>query len=163
MNLLDGMDGLASGVSAISALFLGLAAMMLNENFAALMAFSLFGSCLGFLFHNYHPAKIFMGDVGSLFLGVSLAVIGIRIASQPFEWRRFFGPVLILGVPLLDTFLAILRRIGNMGGIISGDRRHLYDRVYQFGFSIRKTVLIMYGLAIVFGMLGLLVTTRGMF
>ncbi|MFH1123098.1 MAG: MraY family glycosyltransferase [Pseudomonadota bacterium] len=156
VNLLDGMDGLAAGVTVIAALFFGLAGLMLGNQLVVVLSVALMGSALGFLYHNFCPARIFMGDVGSLFLGFVLATMAILLTSQPYDFKGLVVPVLILGVPVFDTFLAITRRLANHRRIISGDRDHLYDLLNAAGLSMRKTIVIMYGLALILGATALL-------
>ncbi|MFH1951518.1 MAG: MraY family glycosyltransferase [Pseudomonadota bacterium] len=158
VNLLDGMDGLAAGVTVIAALFFGLAGLVVGNQLVVVLSVALMGSALGFLYHNFYPARIFMGDVGSLFLGFTVATMAVLLTSVPYDLKAFVVPVMILGVPVFDTFLAIFRRLTNNKGIISGDRGHLYDLLHERGLSIRKTVLVMYGLALTLGATALLTT-----
>jgi UDP-GlcNAc:undecaprenyl-phosphate GlcNAc-1-phosphate transferase len=156
VNLLDGMDGLAAGVTVIGALFFALVGVMLANQLVLILSVALLGSALGFLYHNFHPARVFMGDVGSLFLGFTLATMAILLTSKPYDLKGLVVPVLILGVPVFDTFLAITRRLTNNRRIISGDRDHLYDLLNERGLSTRTTVLVMYGLALILGATALL-------
>lgn len=157
MNLLDGMDGLAAGTTVIASMFFCLIGLTQGTKLVAILSVALLGSALGFLYHNFHPAKIFMGDTGSLFLGFTLATMAVLSTSQPYNLTGFVVPVLILGVPVLDTFLAIARRLVNRKGIISGDRSHFYDLLNARDLTIRKTVLLMYGLALTLGVTALLI------
>ena len=156
MNLLDGMDGLAAGVTVIASMFFGLVGLVQGTELVVILSVALLGSALGFLYHNFHPAKIFMGDVGSLFLGFTLATMAVLSTSQPYDLKGFVVPVLILGIPVFDTFLTIARRLVNRKRIISGDRRHFYDLLNARGLTIRTTVLVMYGLALILGATALL-------
>ena len=152
MNLLDGMDGLAGGVAVIAAAFFLLLAETRGDQTVAILAGALGGSVAGFLFHNFHPARIFMGDVGSLSLGFVLASMAVLSTPTAFDLEDFSGPILILGVPVLDTALAIGRRLAQGRGILCGDRGHLYDLLLARGFSVRVTALLMYALALLFGL-----------
>lgn len=156
MNLLDGMDGLAAGVTIIASMFFCVVGLAQGTELVVILSVALLGSALGFLYHNFHPARIFMGDVGSLFLGFTLATMAVLSTSQPYDLKGFLVPVLILGVPVFDTFLAIARRLVNRKGIISGDRSHFYDLLNARGLTIRATVLVMYGLALTLGATALL-------
>lgn len=150
VNLIDGLDGLASGVSAIATGTIMVIALLLGNDVVAVFAAALLGSTLGFLFFNFHPAKIFMGDTGSLFLGFNLAALSI-LGFKSTTVIAFLIPVLILGVPLSDTFFAIVRRVVNKKPIAEADRNHLHHCLINMGFSHRKTVLMIYGISLFFG------------
>lgn len=156
MNLLDGIDGLAAGITIIASMFFFLLGLTQGTELVMVLSVALLGSTLGFLHRNLHPAKIFMGDTGSLFLGFTLATMAVLLTSQPYDVKGWVAPVLILGVPVSDTFLAIVRRLANRKGIISGDRSHFYDLLNARGLTIRTTVLVMYGLALILGVTALL-------
>jgi len=158
MNLLDGMDGLAASVTAIASIFFAVVSLNQGNGLAALLSVALFGSALGFLPYNFHRAKIFMGDVGSLFGGLMLASLAVLLSSRPYDFASFAVPVLILGVPVGDTFAAAVRRIISRKAVLSGDRRHLYDLLRARGIGDRATVLIMGGLSVASGMTALLVS-----
>lgn len=174
LNLLDGMDGLAAGVTAISAGCFSVLSLSQGNGLGVIISLALLGASLGFLLHNFplpavrrgseraaHSASIFMGDIGSLFLGFTLTSLTVLFTSKPYDLSGFFAPILIIGVPVFDTFLAVLRRVINRRPIVSGDRRHLYDLVRARGLGDRATVLVMYGLALVLGLTGLVVTRVG--
>ncbi len=151
INLIDGLDGLAAGVSAIAtATMLVLAVTMGNLTVIVLCAV-LLGSTIGFLFFNFYPAKIFMGDTGALFLGFSLATLSI-LGFKQATLVSFIVPLLMIGVPLSDTFFAIVRRLIHHKPIFTADKGHLHHCLLQLGFSHRKTVLIIYGVSSVFGL-----------
>ena len=155
INLIDGLDGLAAGVSGISfATILVMAALMGNEAIV-LLAAVMIGGVIGFLFYNFHPARIFMGDSGALFLGFSLAMLSLYGFKQ-VTVVSFVTPLLIIGVPLSDTFFAIVRRMVNHRPIFAADKGHLHHCLQQLGFSHRKTVLIIYGIAAFFGVCAIL-------
>jgi UDP-GlcNAc:undecaprenyl-phosphate GlcNAc-1-phosphate transferase len=157
MNLLDGMDGLAAGATAVASVFFAVAGVSQGNLLVAVLAIGLVGSTLGFLVHNFHPASVFMGDVGSLFLGFTLATLAVLLTSRPYDFELFVGSVLIFGVPILDTSLAIARRVLGGREIISGDRDHLYDRLHARGLGVRSTVLLVYGLGALMGLTGFLI------
>ncbi len=165
-NLIDGLDGLCAGVVAVAAagyavFGLGLApAAGQPAATAVILAVAVMGVCLAFLRYNFHPASIFMGDSGSLLLGFNAAVLMILLAEQPASTGagalgRFAGAVMIFGFPIFDTALAILRRRLNGRPLFIGDRSHFYDQLRDRGLSVRRTVLICYGLGLCFGGLGL--------
>jgi UDP-GlcNAc:undecaprenyl-phosphate GlcNAc-1-phosphate transferase len=157
VNLIDGLDGLAAGM----ALF-GLAPMMVlavsKDNLVlALVCCCLAGSLLGFLLFNFHPARIFMGDSGSMFLGYVLAVVSLATASKGRMAVAMLTPILALGLPILDTLLALARRAWFGQSLFIGDRQHIHHRLLDMGFSHRNTVLVMYGVAATWAVLGLAV------
>lgn len=159
INLIDGLDGLSAGVSSISAgTILVMALLMDPQNpMVVLLSAILIGSALGFLFFNFHPAKIFMGDSGSLFLGFALSTLSIMGYKQATV-VSFLVPILILGVPISDTLLAIIRRKLNRKPISSADKGHLHHCLMDLGFSMRKTVLVIYSVAFAFGVCAVLMT-----
>lgn len=161
MNLVDGMNGLAGGVAAIACSFLILLSLGQGDPVGAVLSLALLGAVLGFLPHNFPRARVFLGDNGSLFLGFVLAILAVRISSQPYHLGSFLAPILILGVPVGDTFLAILRRLFNRGQVLTGDRRHTYDLLRARGLGDVTTVLIMWGIAALGGLVGLLVYRLG--
>lgn len=161
MNLVDGMNGLAGGVAAIACSFMVLLSLGQGDAVGTVLSLALLGAVLGFLPHNFPRARVFLGDNGSLFLGFTLAVLAVRISSQPYHLGSFLAPILILGVPVGDTFLAILRRIFNRGAVLSGDRRHTYDLLRGRGLGDVTTVLLMWGIAALGGLVGLLVYRLG--
>jgi UDP-GlcNAc:undecaprenyl-phosphate GlcNAc-1-phosphate transferase len=155
INLIDGLDGLAAGVSAIAiASIMGMGVIMGNGT-VVLLSIVLLGSILGFLIFNFHPAKIFMGDSGALFLGFSLAMLSM-LGFKQITLISFVTPLLIIGVPLSDTFFAIVRRLVNKKPIMKADKGHLHHCLQQLGFSHRQTVLIIYGIAAFFGVCAVL-------
>ncbi len=151
VNLIDGLDGLAAGVSGIATATMLVMALMMGNVTVALLSVVLLGSIIGFLFFNFHPAKIFMGDSGALFLGFSLATLSI-LGFKQATFVSFVVPIFILGVPLSDTFFAIIRRWVNKTPISVADKSHLHHCLRQLGFSHRKTVLIIYGISVFFGL-----------
>ena len=150
------MDGLVAGVSAIAGLSFGLLFLHKSDPFGAALSFALVGSCLGFLWYNFPPARVFMGDTGSLSLGFLLAVLAIRLASTPYDIRQFLAPLAVLALPIADTSAAILRRIVSKQSPFLGDRSHLYDLLGK-RFSSQKTVLVFYLLSAACGLIGCLI------
>jgi len=158
INLIDGLDGLAAGVSGIAiATILVMAAIMGSEPVLLLSA-PLLGGIIGFLRYNFHPAKIFMGDSGSLFLGFSLATLSM-LGFKQVTIVSFVTPLLIIGVPLSDTFFAIVRRVVNKRPIFAPDKGHLHHCLRELGFSHRGTVLIIWGIAAFFGLTAIFMST----
>jgi UDP-GlcNAc:undecaprenyl-phosphate GlcNAc-1-phosphate transferase len=144
VNLIDGLDGLAAGVSAIAAMSLFALAAQGNSPAAAALAAALIGACLGFLRYNFHPASIFMGDSGSMLLGFTLAVISLLGVMKTTAAIALAVPLLIIGVPIFDTALAILRRLRRGQPIHKPDREHIHHRLLGRGFDQRQTVIIIY-------------------
>lgn len=161
VNLIDGLDGLSAGVSGIGTFTIFVLAVITQNWPVALLSAVLLGSIIGFLFFNFHPASIFMGDTGSLFLGFSLATLSV-LGFKSATIISFLVPILILGVPLSDTFLAIIRRKMHNKPISVADKGHLHHCLMDLGFNMRKTVLIIYGVAAFFGSCAMLlsVTTQ---
>lgn len=158
VNLLDGMDGLATSIAVIASFFFATLSLSQGDGLGGILSFALLGSALGFLPHNFHRARIFMGDVGSLFLGFILASLAVLLSSEPYDFASFAVPILILGVPVGDTFAALVRRALDRKGVLSGDRRHLYDLLRARGVGDRATVLIMCGISAISGTTGLIMS-----
>ncbi len=147
VNLTDGLDGLAAGISTISSMCLLVLIMLTGNNSnLAIMTAALVGAGFGFLPYNFNPAKIFMGDTGSMFLGYMLACISIQGLMKTYTVITFAVPILILGLPIFDTIFAIVRRLVKRKPIMSPDRGHLHHRLLDMGFSQRQTVTILYTL-----------------
>lgn len=151
INLIDGLDGLAGGVSLIAAATTALIAIQTKQPALALLALALAGATIGFLRYNWNPAKIFMGDSGSLFLGFTLAAISVVGLLKVAATAALLVPVLILGVPIFDTAFAIVRRALQRRPIFSPDRGHLHHRLLGLGFSQRRAVLIIYAICLILG------------
>ncbi|SFF38817.1 UDP-GlcNAc:undecaprenyl-phosphate GlcNAc-1-phosphate transferase [Paenibacillus algorifonticola] len=158
INLIDGLDGLAAGVSGIAISTILIMAIVMGNIPIILLSSLLLGGIVGFLFFNFHPAKIFMGDSGSLFLGFSLATLSM-IGFKQVTIVSFVTPLLIIGVPLSDTFFAIVRRWVNKRPIFAPDKGHLHHCLQELGFSHRRTVLIIWGVAAIFGGFAILQST----
>lgn len=155
INLIDGLDGLAAGVSSIALIALSIMAIIMGNPFVVATAAILAASSMGFLFFNFHPAKIFMGDTGSLFLGFMISVLAL-LGFKNVAIISLIIPVIILGVPISDTFFAIIRRIRMKQKIMAPDKSHLHHCLINTGFSHRQTVLIIYGIAALFGLAAIL-------
>lgn len=153
INLIDGLDGLAAGVSAIAGVSLLVLAQQSNQYLAAVLAAALVGACVGFLRFNFNPASIFMGDSGALFLGFVLACISLVGVMKSVAAIALAVPLLIIGVPLFDTFSAIVRRARHGRPIQEADKGHIHHRLLGRGFNQRQTVLIIYvwSIALAFG------------
>lgn len=151
INLIDGLDGLAAGVSTTALLTLAAMAFIMNDVFVLMMALILAVSALGFLFYNFHPAKIFMGDTGALFLGFIISVLAL-LGFKNVTFVSLIIPIIMLGVPISDTFFAIVRRLLNKQPPFQPDKSHLHHRLLSIGFTHRQTVLIIYGIAAMFGL-----------
>ncbi|MEK5444537.1 glycosyltransferase family 4 protein [Fredinandcohnia sp. FSL W7-1320] len=150
INLIDGLDGLAAGISSIGIATIAIMAGIAGKGLILPLALILLGSTIGFLFYNFHPAKIFMGDTGALFLGYSISILSLLGLYKSVTLFSFVVPILILGVPIFDTTFAIIRRIVNKKPIAAPDKSHLHHRILALGFSHRNTVLIIYAMGILF-------------
>lgn len=156
LNFIDGLDGLAAGVSAIAAATLGAIALLpqVAEPFVAWMAFSLAGATIGFLVFNFHPARLFMGSTGVVFVGTMLAVLSI------FGTAKVAAALLVLGVPIIDTFYVLLRRVLQGQPPFAPDRGHFHHRLLDVGLSHAQAVLLIYALTLGFGALAFLTSGR---
>jgi UDP-GlcNAc:undecaprenyl-phosphate GlcNAc-1-phosphate transferase len=156
INLIDGLDGLAAGVSAIAAATIGVVAYSQGQEPVFLVAFILVAAILGFLPYNFYPARTFMGDGGSNFLGFVLGCLAVMGLTKTTAVISLFVPIVILGIPILDTFFAIIRRINNRAPIFKPDKSHLHHRLMAIGISHRRSVLIIYAISAFFGGMALL-------
>lgn len=147
LNFIDGLDGLAAGVAAIASITLLVIANSLEYTVIVFITAALAGGILGFLPYNFNPAKIFMGDTGSMFLGYILACVSVIGAIKSAATLAFVIPVLALGLPIFDTAFAILRRYLNGAPIMEADRGHLHHRLLDLGMSQRQAVVILYGVS----------------
>lgn len=152
-NLLDNIDGLSGGTAAISACFFFIVAVMTGNSVMAIMALVLSGACLGFLFHNFHPATIFSGDAGSMFMGGMLVGIGL-MAMKPLDVVSFFVPNLILGLLIFDTGLVTLGRLSNGLSVTDGGKDHTSHRLCNLGLSIQGSVTSLFAVCFFFGLSG---------
>jgi UDP-GlcNAc:undecaprenyl-phosphate GlcNAc-1-phosphate transferase len=144
INLIDGIDGLAAGVSTICCLALGIIGVIHGQTDVALLAMALAGAAAGFLPWNFNPAKMFMGDSGAYFLGFMIGGITVQGAFKMAASIAIFVPILVLAVPLLDTALSALRRSLGRQPVFAADRNHLHHRLLALGFSQRATALLIY-------------------
>jgi UDP-GlcNAc:undecaprenyl-phosphate GlcNAc-1-phosphate transferase len=144
MNLIDGLDGLACGVTAISSLTLALVALRTHQMGAALLMLALAGAAIGFLRYNFHPASIFLGDSGSYFLGFILAAAAIVGVFKTTLVVALVIPLLILGVPIFDTIFAILRRLKEKKNLFSADDKHIHHLLLRAGLNQREAVVSIY-------------------
>ena len=158
VNLIDGLDGLAYGVSAIAALSIGVVAYASGIGIVAVLCLILVGSILGFLRWNFHPATLFMGDCGSLTLGFLLAVFSLMGISEGVTLIGLAVPVLILGIPVLDTLFAIIRRKRSHKPVFQADKGHFHHLLLGMGLSHRDTVLFIYAVTFLFGSMAVLIT-----
>lgn len=150
VNLIDGLDGLAAGVSIIASVAIFIMALIMNDVRVAFLAIALIGATLGFLFFNFYPAKVFMGDSGSLLLGFLLSVFSL-ISFKQVTIITLLIPIVILAVPIIDTTLAIIRRTLKKQRIMEPDKNHLHHRLLAAGFTHRQAVLFIYGISLFFG------------
>ncbi len=151
MNLIDGLDGLSAGVSAIALAAIAGMALIKEDHYVFTISSLLICAISGFLPYNFHPAKIFLGDTGSLFLGYMISVLAL-LGFKNITFISFIVPILILGVPLSDTLLAIIRRIVNRMPISRADRSHLHHRLLHLGFTHRQTVVLIYCMSALFAL-----------
>jgi UDP-GlcNAc:undecaprenyl-phosphate GlcNAc-1-phosphate transferase len=161
INLIDGLDGLAAGVSSISCLTLFFVSAMMSEPITAMLTIILAGATLGFLPYNFNPAKIFMGDTGSTFLGFTLAVISIQGMLKSFTAISIAIPLLALALPLFDTVFTILRRAVNGKSIMQPDRGHLHHRLIDMGLSQKQSVIVMYTASGALGLCAIVLADKG--
>ncbi|MCF0123510.1 MAG: undecaprenyl/decaprenyl-phosphate alpha-N-acetylglucosaminyl 1-phosphate transferase [Ruminiclostridium sp.] len=161
VNLIDGLDGLAVGVATISSITMLVIAMLVSDNVVAMMMAALAGGCIGFLPYNHNPAKIFMGDTGSTFLGFVLATVSIQGLFKFYTIISFAVPFLMLGLPLFDTCFAILRRLSKGQNPMSPDRSHVHHRLIDMGFNQKQAVAILYVISAILGLSAVVLTTSG--
>jgi len=151
INLIDGLDGLAAGLSSIYFITIGIVIVGWKHTFGldAVITFIMLGATLGFLCHNFNPAKIFMGDSGSMFLGYMIAVIAL-LGFKNVTLTTLLAPICLLAIPIMDTLFAILRRLVNKKPISEPDRQHLHHQLLNLNLSHRNVVLVIYALDILF-------------
>jgi UDP-GlcNAc:undecaprenyl-phosphate GlcNAc-1-phosphate transferase len=158
VNFSDGVDGLAAGVCAISAVAFAVIAFDLGRGAAGVLAAITAGAALGFLIHNFHPASVFMGDCGSNLLGLLLGAVMIEGSLKTNALVALVGPLVVLAVPFLDTGFVVAKRIKYRRPVYRGDSNHFHHRFHRMGFSQRRTVLYLYAWTIT--MAGLAVALR---
>lgn len=151
LNFIDGLDGLAAGISAIAAFAMMLVNISLKQPIPVLITALLAGASIGFLPHNFNPAKIFMGDTGAMFLGYMLAAVAIDGAVKSATVIALIVPILALGLPIFDTAFAIVRRLVNGKPVMQADKGHLHHRLIGIGLTQKQAVLYMYLVSILLG------------
>ena len=161
VNLIDGLDGLAVGVSTISSLTMLVIALVVSDNSVALVLAALVGACVGFMPYNLNPAKIFMGDTGSLLLGYVLATMSILGLFKFATIVSFAVPLLAIAVPLFDTVFAFTRRILKGQSPMQADRGHFHHRLIDMGLSQKQAVAVLYSISAILGLAAVLITTSG--
>ncbi|WP_246942781.1 MraY family glycosyltransferase [Bacillus pinisoli] len=155
INLIDGLDGLAAGISSIVLFTISIMAMINGNEFVMTVSLIILASTLGFLPFNFHPAKIFMGDTGALFLGFIISVISL-LGFKNITLFSLLVPIIILGVPLSDTFFAIVRRLIKRQPLSTPDKSHFHHCLIRLGFSHQSSVLLMYLLSTIFAVAALI-------
>lgn len=160
VNLIDGLDGLAAGVSAISSMTMLIVSLFVADLNTTFILAALCGACIGFLPYNKNPAKIFMGDVGSQFLGFVLACVSIMGLFKMHTVITFIVPLLAMFIPLMDTVAAFFRRIIHRQSPFHADRGHIHHRLLAMGLNQKQTVAVLYGISAVMGLIAVLFTGR---
>lgn len=157
-NLMDNMDGLLAGLAGICALSFGVMGILGNLAPLTILAASLCGAAFGFLAHNRHPARVFMGDAGSLFLGYLLALIGLQLEFDNLVRVTFFIPVIVLVLPIIDTTLVTISRMHHKRPVFLGGRDHMSHRLVRVGLPVKTTVRLLYWSGLCLGWLGLVIS-----
>ena len=161
VNLIDGLDGLACGVSTISAMTMLVIALLVSELDVAVMMAALAGACMGFLPYNFNPAKIFMGDTGSTFLCFIMATVSINGMFKQYTIISFVVPFLILGLPIFDVCFAVVRRVSHGQSPMQPDRGHVHHRLIDMGFSQKQAVGVLYVISAILGLSAVVLTAGG--
>lgn len=156
VNLIDGLDGLAAGISAISALCIGFVAFIHGHYVPTVGMMVIAGAALGFLPYNFHPARIFMGDGGSQLLGFAIAAMSILGTVKSAAVVVVAIPAIVLGLPIFDTIMAIVRRVMRRQSIGTADKEHLHHRIMKAGFGQRRAVLLMYCISGILGIMAVM-------
>lgn len=162
VNLIDGLDGLAAGIAAISALCIAYVAYIHGYELPTMLMMAVAGSALGFLPFNFHPAKIFMGDGGSQLLGFAIAAFSVQGTVKGATIMVVLLPALVLGLPIFDTIMAIIRRTSRHQSISTADKEHLHHKIMKAGFGQRRAVLLMYSMSGIMGIMAVLFS-RGLY
>lgn len=151
INLIDGLDGLAGGIASIYFLTIGIIALSFHNSYGLdmVLTFIMLGSTLGFLYHNFPPAYIYMGDSGSMFLGYIISVIAL-LGYKNVTFTSLIVPILLLAIPLLDTLFAIIRRLINHQPLSMPDKNHFHHQFLKLKFPLKTTILIIYGVDFLF-------------
>ena len=161
MNLFDGMDGLAAGLSMFVCFTLLMLAGYQGKAEIAVVSAVLAGASVGFLLYNFPPAVIFLGDTGSLFLGMTLGVLAIEGSFKSHLAFALILPVIALGLPFMDTLLAVMRRVSRRVSVFTPDREHIHHRLVALGFTRRQALILLYGLSVILGSISLLIAFSG--
>ncbi len=161
VNLIDGLDGLAVGVSTISSVTMLVIALIVSDPNVAIILAALVGACVGFLPYNLNPAKIFMGDTGALLLGYVLATLSILGLFKFYALISFAVPLLALAVPLLDTIVSFFRRLIKGQSPFHADRGHFHHKLIDLGLSQKQAVAILYTISVILGLAAVILTTSG--
>ncbi len=161
VNLIDGLDGLANGVSAISATTMLVIALVGGQSQVAIVLAALVGACVGFMPYNINPAKMFMGDTGATFLGYILATMSIQGLFKYYAVISFVVPFLILGLPIFDTAFAFIRRIAHGQSPMHADRSHIHHRLIDMGLNQKQAVATLYVISAILGLSAVVLTTGG--
>jgi len=157
VNLIDGLDGLAAGITVIAVTTLFFVSLQEGQSSVAIFAIALAGSSLGFLRFNFHPAEIFMGDSGAMFSGYVMAAISVAGALKSAAAVTLIVPLLALGVPIFDTLFAIIRRVYHRKPISKADNGHIHHRLLALGWSQTRAVLSVYAISVFLGIMALVV------
>ena len=161
VNFIDGLDGLACGVSCISSVNLLVIALLVSDLEVSIIMAALTGACRGVVPYNFNPAKIFMGDTGSTFLGFMLATVSIQGLFKAYTAISFIVPFLLLGLPIFDICFAVIRRVASGKSPMEADRGHFHHRLIDMGFSQKQSVAIAYVLTGILGLAAVLLTVSG--
>lgn len=161
VNLIDGLDGLAVGVSTIASVTMFVVALLVSEGNVALLLAALMGACLGFMPYNLNPAKIFMGDTGALLLGYVLSTVSVVGMFKTYALVTFVVPILALFLPLFDTVCSFFRRILRGQSPMHPDRGHLHHRLIDMGLSQKQAVAILYSVSAILGLCAVVLATDG--
>ncbi len=162
VNLIDGLDGLACGVSTISSATMLIIARLVSEQLdVEVMMAALVGACIGFLPYNFNPAKIFMGDTGSTFLGFIMATVSVNGMFKQYTIISFVVPFLMLGLPIFDVCFAVVRRVSHGQSPMQPDRGHVHHRLIDMGFSQKQAVGVLYVISAILGLSAVVLTTGG--
>ncbi len=151
INLIDGLDGLASGVATIALMTIGFIAILQANIFIIMICSVLIGALLGFLCFNFHPAKIFLGDSGALLVGFIVGFLSL-LGFKNITFVSLFFPIVILAVPFIDTLFAMIRRVKKGQRIMQADKSHLHHKLLELGYSHRQTVILIYSIALLFSL-----------
>ncbi|MDR0249444.1 MAG: undecaprenyl/decaprenyl-phosphate alpha-N-acetylglucosaminyl 1-phosphate transferase [Oscillospiraceae bacterium] len=161
VNFIDGLDGLACGISVIGSVSLLVISLVTNEGVVALIMAALLGGCLGFLPFNFNPARIFIGDTGATFLGFVLACVSVQGLFKAYTLITFAAPFLILGLPIIDIVVSVARRLISGKNPAHADKKHIHHRLIDLGFSQKQAVALLYAISAALGLTAVLLTTSG--